>query len=108
MASTIYYKTGDRVPAVRANLLQAGSPIDLTAVGSVTLRLVNKSTNEVKLSAGACTVVTASQGLVQYAWGANDLDTAGEYAAEFHLIWAGGNQTVPSDSTFTVVVISRL
>jgi hypothetical protein len=106
MASVM--KKGDRRPRYRVALTVGGTAVDLT--GATGVRFIMKSTpasGTTKVDAAA-TVVTAATGIVEYAWGATDTDTAGDYVIEFEVNWSGEKQTFPSTGYFTLTIESDL
>lgn len=106
------FKRNDRLPKLRATLQQGSpaTPIDLTTAVSVKL-ILKDSTNmagAAKVNA-ACTLVTPSSGIVEYAWAAGDTDTSGTYNGEFEITWSTGiTETVPNTGYFTVTIVDDL
>lgn len=101
---SVNLKKGDRLPVLRATLLGTdGAPLDLTTANSVTFKMRKRGSDVVKVSAPA-TVTDAAAGKVQYAWGANDTDTAGQFDGEFIVSIGGLPMTVPS-SGFAQITI---
>lgn len=101
-------KSHDRLPAIRAALSTAGEPVDLTAATGVTFIMKATQGNTVKVNAAA-TIVSAEEGVVQYEWLAADTDTAGEYIAEWQVVWSGGKkQSFPTLSYHTVSILADL
>jgi hypothetical protein len=104
--STVYMKQGDRLPALRMQLLDAsGAPLDLT--GATVAFRMRTSGGSLKVNAAA-TIVDAVTGVVQYAWGMTDTDTVGSYRAEWACTFSGSTQTVPTRDYVTVVVVDAL
>lgn len=99
-------KRGDRRPRFRVQLTQttAGEtvPVDITGVSSVKM-LMKQGGGALKVNT-AMTVVDATNGIVEYAWGATDTDTSGAYNVEVELDWGGEKQTFPSEGYFTVTI----
>lgn len=105
--TTVYMKQGDRLPALRMQLLDsAGAVIDLTGA-TVAFRMRSVGGSLVSLT-GTASVVSAAAGQVQFAWGAGDTDTVGGYQAEWACTFAGGVLTVPTQSYITVQVVDSL
>lgn len=108
---SLSWKRNDRLPALTATL-QSGnpaSPVDLTTATAVTFTLTSVATGAVVVNAQAATIVNAKLGQVSYAWGANDLATAGSYKGEFKVTWAGGLlQTFPQDDFIYLNVVAGL
>jgi hypothetical protein len=104
-------KQGDRLPKLRATLQQGTPPaaIDLTTAVAVKFQMRLVSNPATVKGPGACTIVTAASGIVEYAWGASDTDTAGTWEAEFEIEWSGGlKETVPNDGYFTVTIVDDI
>lgn len=104
-------KRNDRRPRYRVNLTTRPNPeaaavaVDLT--GATGVRFLMKDGTTLKVDQPA-TVVDAATGLVEYAWGATDTDTPGEYNVEFEVDWGGEKQTFPSVGYFTCTVETDL
>jgi hypothetical protein len=98
-------KVGDRRPALRITCNQGdGTALDLTGA-TVTFSMKTRGGGPVKVSAQACTVITAASGIVEYRWAAADTDTAGDYDAEFRISLPGTLQTtVPGNGYLWVQV----
>lgn len=105
---TFYIKEGDRLPVIDEFLMyDDGTPIDLSSASSVKFIMrLRGSTGSPKITNSAnVTIVSATQGRVQYAWGASDTDTPGEYAREWVVTIGGKDLTVPNNDSYTVVVL---
>lgn len=102
--STFYIKKGDRLPLLEVQLLDSEQqPIDLTTA-TVTFRMKARGGTSLKAS-GTCTQPNGgADGVVRFAWGASDTDTAGTYNAEFSCNFSNSLQTVPSSGYVTIVV----
>lgn len=88
-------KRGDILPKVRANLYdETGAAIDLTTAVSVRFHWRLKNGGPGK--SGACTILNALTGDVEYGWVAGDTNVAGVYQGEFRVEFSGGKLTVPS------------
>lgn len=97
-------KKGDRLPKLRMALTDSsGAALDLTNA-SVVFRMKSQAGGALKVNAAADVVAPATGGIVEYAWGATDTDTAGAFDAEWVLAYAGGNRTVPTSGFVTVLV----
>jgi hypothetical protein len=93
MPDPLYIKSGDTWPPLEATLTDLNGVIDLSAADSV--RLVMKSGTTVVT--GACDVVDAVAGVVEYVWAPGDTVIAGDYESEFEITWNVGEiQTVPN------------
>lgn len=105
--TTVFMKQGDRLPALRMQLTDAsGAALNLTGA-AVTFRMRSAAGSLVTL-AGAATVVDATSGTVQFAWGVGDTATVGAYQAEWACDFSGSVQTVPTNSYITVQVVDSL
>jgi hypothetical protein len=107
--STVYLKQGDRLPALRVQLLDAnGAALDVTSA-TVTFRMRDARTKALKVAAGSTTKPNGgADGVVQYAWATGDTDIVGSFEAEFACAFSGLVQTVPTNSYVTVVVVDSL
>lgn len=103
-ATTHYLRVGNRLPKLRRQLLDgAGAAIDLTAA-TVTFRMWPQTGGSLKVNNGACAVVDAATGVVEYSWEAADTDTEGTFLGEFEITLGGLGQTVPADPRNNVIV----
>ncbi len=106
-----YLKKGDTLPRLRATLRDAdGEVVDLDAC-VVKLRMRSRPGGAVKVFAAA-TVIDAANGVVEYTWLAADVDTAGEYLAEWQLTFSNtvpsGVQTVPNADEISISIRETL
>lgn len=98
-------KRNDLRPHFRVQLTQNGTPADIT--GAVAARFIMKATTTLKINRQSMTVIDASEGIVEYAWGATDTDTSGAYNAEVEIDWGGSPveyQTFPSKGYFAITI----
>ncbi|MEK7178567.1 MAG: hypothetical protein AAB721_02855 [Patescibacteria group bacterium] len=101
--TTFYLKKGDRLPKLRATLLDGdGAAINLTGA-AVQFRMRPRGGGALKVDAAA-TIVTPASGIVEYSWAALDVDTEGVFDAEFAVTLAGLVQTVPASGAVLVVI----
>lgn len=103
------FKQGDRLPVVDAILEETNPQGIKSAVplaGYTVKFLMRKIGATVPKVDAAATIVDAPTGAVRYAWGANDLDTDGNYEAEFEAtrIADGFKRTFPTDGYLAIVV----
>jgi hypothetical protein len=110
--STFNLKQGDRLPLVTCDLQQGvdtatPTAIDLTLASSVTFSMWDRKTKAVKVSAAACTIVTAASGSVSWAPGATDTDTPGTYDAQWRVTFSGLAMTVPDGDGYDTVIIGE-
>lgn len=79
--------------------------VDLTGL-TVTFYMYDEDGSAV-VSAGSCTVTSATLGLVQYSFAANDVDTAGVYWGYFRVYAAAAStvyDTYPANRTFRIEI----
>lgn len=101
-------KKGDPSPAIKATLKDsAGTAVNLTdAAVKFLTRQRGQTTNKVD---AAATIDNASGGKVSYAWAAVDVDSVGEFDAEWEVTYSTGlKQTFPSDGYLAVRVVADL
>lgn len=100
----IVIRAGDRLPTLVRTLEVGGAVVDLTTATAVTF-VVSGSTGTV--ITGPCTITDALNGIVSYAWSANDaLVPAGFYAAKYVATFPGGTLTVPDDGYLVLEITS--
>lgn len=104
---TFYIKTGDLLPAIRAQLLGAGGAIQKLPNG-VTVRFHMNDANGASVIDAAATIESESRGIARYDWVSGDTDTAGTYTAEFEVDIAGKTMTFPNDGNIAVIVTDEL
>ncbi len=96
-------KRGDRRPRWRVALKADGVAVDLTA--AVSYKFTMKMGGTVKVNKATMIVVVAASGIIEYAWGATDTDTAGTYDAEVEVDWGSSEvQSFPSTGYFTIQI----
>lgn len=92
-----YLKRGDRLPALARQLLWSdGTPIDLSGC-AVAWKMVERHTGQVV--SGAATIVSSSEGRVEYSWGVNDTAVVGHFRGEWRI-------TYPDSRTLTVPTLN--
>lgn len=118
---TFYLKQNDTSPALMRQMLNAaGDPINLTGATAVfnmasifgvmtcSAKPAVIFTGTLPAELGGATV-TAADGWLRYNWDAADTDTAGIFAAEFQVTYAGGAiETAPNGSHETVVITPEI
>ncbi len=83
------WKAGATSPAIQDTLLDAdGNAIDLTGA-TVTFVMGPVASGSASVQ-GAASIVSASSGIVSYAWGTADLATPGLYYAYWQVQYSGG------------------
>ena len=101
MGAVFVIKQNDRQPYLYATLLQAdGAPVDLTGA-TVKFVMQKQDGTALKVNADAI-IINAPEGTVEYRWAAGDTDTPGNYRAEFKVLFAGSQMTVPNAEYITV------
>jgi hypothetical protein len=101
----IYMTQGNRLPAIVATLMDDNGPVNLSSAAGVKFVMSRNGTQKV---ATACTIISAAEGEVQYDWAAADVDTPGQFIAQFEVtIGSGGSaktQNYPSTGYMTVQI----
>lgn len=95
---------GDLFPPLTTTLEQKSDttgewePLDLTAAESITLVMVSVRPVGTRIT-GACTIAAPStSGVIEYPWEPGDTDVAGQYRAQFEIVWSNTKpQTVPNE-----------
>lgn len=88
-----YIKQGSRLPILQVALLDGEKDaVDLTTASTVKFSMVANDSTTPKVSLQTATVTDATNGEVEYAWGASDTDTEGDYYGEFLVTWGDGKQ----------------
>ncbi len=111
MSDNFVIKRGDRLPVLERTLTLrrngVSAPIDLTGC-TVQWTMRNKATGATKVSAAA-TIVSAVDGMVEYAWGATDTDTEGQFLGEWRVTYPDTKAlTVPTIDFLNVTVARSL
>lgn len=102
-------KQNDRRPRWRVQLTANGDPVDLT--GNAAVRFTMKQGGTTVVNKQAMNVIDASTGVVEYAWGASDTSTVGDFDVEVEVDWGGAPaeyQTFPSTGYFAVKINPEL
>lgn len=71
--------------AVQIKNTLTNAAVDLSTA-TVTFYFKHQRAQVAKVTAGSCTVTDATNGKVEYRWGATDLDVPGIYDAEFRVV----------------------
>jgi len=109
---TFTIKEGDTAPALKATLKRGdGDVVDLTGVQNIEFYLEDALEGiivEDDLS-GNVSIVSASDGLIQYAWQDGDTDITGQKQAEFSVTFPSGDtETFPNSEYLYITVQNRL
>ena len=100
---------GDTTTPLEGRLREANGTtvVDLSTAVAVTFRMREGGTGTA--IGGVCSITDAVNGKVQYFWGAHDLDTVGNYLAEFEVQWPGPlYETFPARAPFEIHVRPEL
>jgi hypothetical protein len=90
MSDRFDIKQGDRLPTLRIQCLDGDDvPVDLTTSTTRVFNMRRSDTGVVAVSSGACTVITSTAGILDYAWAAGDTATAGDYEGEVKVNFPG-------------------
>lgn len=111
MHSTWYVTENDVGVKIRTQLLDdLQQPVTLFAVTGVEFHMrLYRTQDEPKVAAGVCTVIDASQGIVEYAFAAEDTDAPGRYDAEWQVTFGDGSiDTFPKPGKDVVQVDEEL
>ena len=89
MNDTFYLKTGDTDPAM---LYDLPSGIDLTGALGVVFNMRLRNSTTAKISRANATIVSASApATLRYDWAPTDVDTNGDFEAEFEVTRSDGS-----------------
>lgn len=96
---------GDTRPVINATLQKQGTtdPVDLRSC-SVKFQMRRANDNRYTVN-GTCSIVNALAGTVSYSLGTNDLNTPGDYVAQFEITYA--DQSVQTTSTLIPIKVRR-
>lgn len=105
-----YMKVGDRLPKIKATLRNPDGTVTNLTGATVQFRM-----RSVKAAAAAdapkvlasATVVDPTGGIVEYAWGASDCDTEGDFRGEWIVTFGSSTQTHPNDTYSIISVKAR-
>lgn len=101
-------KSADAGTAIEAVLKQNGNLVDLTGATVRFLMAPASDLTDSKVNAAA-TIDNAAGGAVSYTWAAADLDTPGNYVAEWEVTFADGSiSTFPSAVYNTIEILADL
>lgn len=105
----ITIKQGDRLPVLARQFLTDGVATDLTGA-TVTFNLWNAATGAQVITNGACTVITAATGNVQYPWSAADATLpAGFYLGSFTATYSGPKLlTAPNNGMISLQIVGAV
>lgn len=101
----IFVKQGDRRPAAPATIKRGTTVVDLTLATSVTFKMRHFNLAGLTVDAEA-NVLSAEDGTVEYRWIAGDTDLAGDYYAEWEVLWSDGTKETFPTIDYDIVHIS--
>lgn len=92
----IRIKQNDTRPFATASLTRGTAAVDLTDASQVRFKLRRRG--QVDLTVDAAGIITdAATGAVEYRWSDGDTDDAGEYFAEWEVLWIDSSvETFPT------------
>jgi len=100
-------KRHSRRPYLRMRVKDSdGVAFDFTGAVGVTFVMFTKSEEPVeKVSSPANIVGDPAEGILEYQWASADLDTAGEFIAEFDVDYGGGEiMTLPENGNILITI----
>jgi len=102
-------KKGDEEPPLEATLEDAnGNPKDLTNANGVQFHMKDPTADTAKVDKAA-SIDDGSNGKVSYSFDAEDVDTTGEFEAEFEVTWADDDtETFPKDGYLNLKILDTL
>ena len=104
---TVTFKQGDRLPSLSVTAIKTdGTSYDLT--GATAVFNMRSVSGTVKVNRAAAVVVDAAAGKLRYDWGVSDLDTTGDYEAEFECTISGKKLTVPTAGYIPITVLDDI
>ena len=108
-AADFVTKKGDTEPPIEATLEDAdGQPKDLTNANGVDFHMKDPREDAAKVDA-AGSIDDAANGKVSYQWTADDVDTEGDFEAEFEVTWSDGDtETFPKDGYLDLKILDTL
>ena len=109
VAATFVIKRHARRPYLRLVVKdQNEDPFDFTGATSVNFYMYD-SLGVVKVSSTGVLESPLTSGVLRYQWGATDTNVAGEYRAEFDVVYTGGEKlTIPVKGNLAIRVYDDL
>jgi hypothetical protein len=109
VAAAFVIKRHARRPYIRLLVKdQYGDPFDFTGAASVNFYMYD-ALGVVKVSSTGTIETPVTTGVIRYAWGATDTNTAGEYRAEFDVVYTGGEKlTIPVKGNLAIRIYDDL
>jgi hypothetical protein len=101
-------KQGNRLPKLARQFLTDGVATNLTS-STVTFNLWNAETGTQVITSGACTITSAVNGEVEYAWGVSDAALpAGFYVGSFTAAFASLLLTAPNNGLISIQIVAEI
>lgn len=105
---TVTMKQNDRLPSLSVTAVQSdGTAYDLTGA-TVVFNMRAADTGTIKINRSSAVLVSGPNGQVRYDWNSGDLDTNGDYLAEFEATISGRKLTIPTNGYIPVRVIDDI
>lgn len=103
----ITIKAGDRLPVIARTFSLDGEPIVLSGA-TVVFNMWDAATGTQVITNGACTIISALDGQVEYSWTAGDATlAAGQYLASFKATFAGPRSvTAPNNGMIVIEILA--
>jgi hypothetical protein len=101
----IFVKQGDRRPAAPATIKRGTTVVDLTSATSVTFKMRHFYRTDLTVDAAA-TILSPTAGTVEYQWAPGDTNLAGDYYAEWEVLWSDGTKETFPTIDYDIVHIS--
>jgi hypothetical protein len=108
IVASLTIKRHSRMPYLRLLIKDKnGDPFPLTGAASVVFLMYSSGSTE-KVNSPAI-LEDIPNGILRYEWAAEDVDTEGEYHAEFDITYDNGaKMTVPKDGVLLITVFEDL
>ncbi len=106
MAQEDFYITqGDTAPLLRVTLKDAADvAVDVTGA-TIKFSMVDRAGGQQIVNEAAVTLVTASSGIVEYAWVAADTAKGGSFRGAFEVTYSGGKiETFPNNRANPLII----
>lgn len=104
-----WIKKDDLRPNIEATLEdENNNAVDLSNASSVDFHMKKFDSSSTKVDSSA-TITDAANGKVEYEWSSGDTDTAGDYIAEFEVMWSDSDpETYPNFENLHVRVFDEV
>ena len=100
-------KSGDRLPYLRATLVDAsGTPVSIALADSVFFNF--KTAPGGTPWSRAANVIDAPNGVVEYRWQAGDTNQPGEYLADFSVNFGSEEITFPNNRNIQITIFPEV